>query len=476
MKRRILMKICLTAICMQIITGSLVTAQVDSLARVEVSMGIALASGATGKIDRPKAFEILKKYAEAGNPRAMNGLGLMYIQGYISDPDTLQAVYWLTKAAENGFSPAWNNLGVIYKYAHGGIQQDLEKTFVYFEKAAQSGLSDGYYNAGYMLYKGLGCEQNYEKAYSYFQKGAEMDYAPAMYMLGLCYRNGYGVACSDGDAHFWLAKADREAYKFATDEIEAETPENNISPTQLRSAQAMNIPPKFAKVKHLDFGEDINGSFEGLLVTYDWSGKNIIRETPLILNLVSDGKTVEGEWIEASDTVLLKAEKESGSLRFIDMHHYRNDHYNNANDPVLFRFEQAEMQITDDGQETTLIGNIRMYSPESMEPERPMYLSLQKANAGITNITPITQIEDLRVYPIPFYHELNISFVQAEKELVKIGIYNDLGACVYLYDAGRLPEGEQHLILSPLLPAGTYIVKLFAGKHSSQVIVLSNGK
>ena len=66
--------------------------------------------------------------------------------------------------------------------------------------------------------------------------------------------------------------------------------------------------------------------------------------------------------------------------------------------------------------------------------------------------------------------------MQTEDEAVKVGIYSYSGVCVYLYDAGRLPAGEQRLTLSPLLPEGIYIVKLFAGKSSSQVIVLSNGK
>ena len=472
MKQRILIKIGLTAVCIQITVCHLTAALVDSLARAEVATAIALASGATGKIDRPKAFEILKRHAEAGNPRAMNGLGIMYIQGHVSAPDTALAVYWLTEAGENDFAPAWNNLGIIYKYAHGGIQQSMERTYYYFDKAVQTGHPAGYYNAGYMLYKGLGCEQDYEKAFAYFEKGAERDYAPAMYMLGLCYRNGYGTARSDGDAHFWLAEADRKAYRFATDEIEAETPENNINRTQLKSAQTMDIPLQFAKVKHLDPGIDINGFYEGLLISYDWSGKNIIRETPIRLNLVSNGKSVEGEWMEAGDTVSLKAEQEAGSLRFVDTRQYRTDHYNTVDNPVLFLFEQAEIRISADDTGTSLAGNIRMYSPQSMEPERPMYLSLRKANA---EVAPVTPIDALRAYPVPFSNELNVSFMQAEEEAVRIGIYNQSGACVYLYDAGRLPVGEQHLTLGPSLPAGTYIVKLFAGKRSSQVIVVSNG-
>jgi hypothetical protein len=349
----------------------------------------------------------------------------------------------------------------------------MEKAFYYFDKAAQSGHPAGYYNAGYMLYKGLGCSQDYQKAFAYFEDGAAKDYAPAMYMLGLCYRNGYGVERSEGNAHFWLAEADKKAYKFATDEIEAETPENSMNRTQLRSAQMMNVPMQYAQVRHLNPGMDINGSYEGLLVTYDWSGKTIIRETPVVLNLLSDGKTVEGEWIEAGDTVSLKAEQEADKLRFIDTRQRRADHYT-ADNPALFRFEQAEIRVTADESGTSLAGTIRMFSPESMEPERPMYLSLRKAN-NETSITPETAAGELKAYPVPFTNELNISFSMEEEEQVRIGIYSYSGACVYLYDAGRLSAGEQHLTVSPSLPAGTYIIKLYAGRRSSQVIIVSNG-
>jgi hypothetical protein len=115
-----------------------------------------------------------------------------------------------------------------------------------------------------------------------------------------------------------------------------------------------------------------------------------------------------------------------------------------------------------------------MFSPESMEPERPMYLSLRKANAG-TSILPETAAGGLKAYPVPFTGELNISFTLDGEEPVRIGLYSYSGACVYLYDAGKLTAGEQHLAVSPALPAGTYIVKLFAGRQSAQAIVVSNG-
>lgn len=355
------------------------------------------------------------------------------------------------------------------------MAQNLEKSYYYFNKAAESGNLTGFYNAGYMLYKGLGCEQNYEKAFACFEKGAKMDYAPTMYMLGLCYRNGYGVERSDGNANYWLGEADRRAYKFATDEIESETSENSTEKTNLRSAQIMPVPLQYTRVEHLNPGKNIDGVYEGLLVTYDWSGKNVIKETQVSLNLVSNGNNVEGVWIELGcDTVLIKAEQKADKLKFIDTRQYRTDHYT-ENEPVLFRYDKAVIQVTTDISGTSLIGNLKMYSPETMEPERPMYLSMRKVNSDTAAISK-NAVEGLKAYPVPFGNELNISFIQVEEESVRLGIYNYLGECVYFNEVGRLPMGEQHLVITPILPAGTYIVKLTTGKRSSQISVLSNGK
>ncbi len=474
--KTLLLKLYIPALLLAGITITNANAQ-DAVTNEQVKAATALATGSSGRINRAKAFELLTNYANQGNPRAMNGLGLMYIQGHLFPADSVKAIEWLTKAGEGGFIPAWNNLGMIYKYAHGGVKQDQQKAYSYFEKAAEAGHPNGYYNAGYMLYKGLGCKQDYEKAFEYFKKGAEQSYSPAMYMLGLCYRNGYGVERSRGDAYYWLAEATRMEYKFATDELEAEEPENPESVTRLRSTQELNVPEQMAKVEHLIPENQIAGTYEGVLVTYDWSGKNIIGESPLLLQLEQDGEArqIVGQWIEpGKDTILLQATREPDKLTFTETRQYRSDHYA-VDGPVLFLFNEAEIQIITDGNTTTLAGNIRMYSPETMEPERPMYLSLRKAAAGITG-DKATLTQPVKVYPSPFSNELNVSFEQTESCDVSVGIYNYSGVCVHLYNAGNLPVGMQHLSLTTALPAGTYIVKLFCGKKSHQVIVICNGK
>lgn len=458
----------------------------DGDSRKEVIEAIALANGSRGKIDRPKAFETLREYAGKGYTRAMNALGLMYINGYTPtyEADTTLAIYWLTQAGENGYSSAWCNLGTIYKYAHGGVAQNFEKAYEYYEKAALKNHPDGYYGAGYLLYKGLGCDQNYEKAFRYFGKGGEKNYTPAMYMLGLCYRNGYGTRRNEATAHYWLAGAHDRGYRFAAREIEKETPENRENRIRLGNSHMLSVPAQYAGIDHLrtsdQLPEEISGEYEGILVTYDWSGQHIIGEEPLRLILASDGQRIAGEWLEPdNDTVFLRARITDGGLIFEQTQQYRSDHYTEADQSVLFSFKEAEIRITNDREGITLNGNLRMYSPETMEPERPMYIALRRMDAmlSIKNQTGENRaLKGLKAYPVPFGNDLNLAFFQEEETAVQVGIYSHTGAPLFWYEAGVLPQGERELTLSPSLPAGTYIVKVISGDRSAQVVVLSNNR
>ncbi len=61
--------------------------------------------------DYQTAFQIYKRLAEQGNPRAQNNLGNLYDMGQGVAPDLRQAAYWYGKAAAQGHSIAQYNLG-----------------------------------------------------------------------------------------------------------------------------------------------------------------------------------------------------------------------------------------------------------------------------------------------------------------------------------------------------------------------------
>lgn len=434
----------------------------------EVSKAIALATGSKGRFNRSEALRIFRKYAALGNPRAMNGLGLMYLQGYEVEADSILAVEWMTKAGESGYFRAWQNLGLMYFYAHCNVKQDFEKAYAYFEKGVQDGGIGALYDAGYMLYKGLGCTQDYKKAFAYFVKGAGKGHSPCMYMLGLCYRNGYGVEANVAEANYWLTEAEKLGYAFASNELEAEMPENSLEGKKIQTRSAINTPTAYTNIVPVQPQTELNGTYQGILVTYDWSGKHILSETPLQLTLQTDGNKVLGEWKTETDSVWLNATIKDGVLHFENTQMQSNDRYSSS-EPILYEFTKAEIRAF----ASSLIGNLRMFSPQTMEPQRPMYLSLHKV--GVSDIETEKQTQDLKAYPNPFSDKLNLAIMLSEDCYMKIAIYDYSGRNVYMADIGLTHAGEQRLTLSPNLAQGVYIVKVFAGKQSFQAIVIKEG-
>ena len=437
----------------------------------EVSKAIELATGSKGRFNRGEALKIFRKHAASGNPRAMNGLGLMYLQGHQVQADSTEAIKWLTKAGEAGYVRAWQNLGLMYFYAHCGVTQDFEKAYQYFEKGVQAGGIGSLYDAGYMLYKGLGCQQDYQKAFFYFVKGAGKEHSPCMYMLGLCYRNGYGVETNAAEANYWLSEAEKRGYTFASDELEAETPENSLEGKKIQTRSAISTPTEYAKVKPLlQTYTELNGLYQGILVTYDWSGQHIISETPLQLSLKTEGNKVQGEWKTETDTVWLNATIKDGILHFENTQVHSDDHYS-PEEPILYKFINANIHAVS----SSLTGNIRMYSPQTMEPQRPMYINLYKTNASDIDNNKEDKKQNIKAYPNPFSDKLNLVFTLPEPAEVKLAIYDYSGRNVYLTDIGTLQNGEQRFSLTPNLAQGVYIIKIFAGKLTYQVIVVKEG-
>lgn len=205
-----------------------------------------------------KSFQSFRKYAEAGNPEAMNALGLSYSKGIGTKVDDKLAAEWFLKAGEAGYSKAWNNLGLAYKNGIG-VQQDFVQAYKFFNKAARAGSPVGYYSVGYMLFKGFGCTQDYYQAVEWFRKGSDSGELGSTYMLGICLRNGYGVSRNADSARALLQKAAAAGYVFAPEELATATPEN----TGEKTAEPIDdtVSTAIALKKGMDATNDIAGSY-----------------------------------------------------------------------------------------------------------------------------------------------------------------------------------------------------------------------
>ena len=64
----------------------------------------------------------------------------MYDKGEGIEQDKQKSFYWYSRAAEQGNAVAQHNLGVNYSYGNG-IEQDKQKAFYWYTEAANQGLS-----------------------------------------------------------------------------------------------------------------------------------------------------------------------------------------------------------------------------------------------------------------------------------------------------------------------------------------------
>ena len=145
--------------------------------------------------------------AKHGDVEAQIFLG----EDYLSEGDTLNAIYWWTRAAEQGYDSGQEKLGDCY-YKGVGVAQDYEKAVYWYTKAAEQGYPYAQKKLGDCYYKGEGVAQDYEKAVYWYTKAAEQDYSVAQFRLAECYALGLGVPQDDREAHEWWKKAKANGY------------------------------------------------------------------------------------------------------------------------------------------------------------------------------------------------------------------------------------------------------------------------
>ncbi len=430
----------------------------------DIKLAANILKGNDDSKDKTWAIGIIRNAAENdSNAFAMNVLGIAYMHGIALDENRELSIRWLEKAGQHGFKNAYHNLGMIFK---DGEPQDFEKACYFFKLGVDAESYMCYYDLGYMFYKGLGCEQDYTKAAELFSKGVDKDHSPCLYMLGLCYRNGYGVDQDLAKAQFYLNRAAELSYSRAIEELNREQPENNWTHID-SNVDGVEIPASMPDIPpFINKDAGIEGNYHGVIVTYDWSGENVINEQPLSLYLVIKGRRMIGKWCEGQDTIQVIANiANNDRLVFEEGAISKYDRYVEER-PVQYCFEDADICIKD----CFITGRLRLYSITYREPERPMYISLRKTAAE--NDKENTTIQ---AYPNPFKDQITISLdLEENASSSSVYIYNQSGVNIQSYKIGPLSAGKNTLTIHPSIPDGLYILRINAGKKQFQTIIVKN--
>lgn len=152
------------------------------------------------------ALERLLGMAAEGDTAVRFRLGLMYLHGdgVPSDPNVSRR--WLAAAAEAGNAHAWLALGWLNQREGGDASAAAVEAY---ERAAELGLGDGWYNLGLMYREGDGVGRDLHRANELIRRAAEAGSARAALRLAMMHDLGIDVQADRDTALRWYEAAAR---------------------------------------------------------------------------------------------------------------------------------------------------------------------------------------------------------------------------------------------------------------------------
>lgn len=439
----------------------------------DVMHAIGVMKGIYEDYSKEKAISILQNAAEKDTMAyAMNVLGLLHMEGIGTEKNAEKAIYWLNRAGECGFSDAYHNLGIIYKMGKCGERQNLTAAYRAFMKGAEAGSDVCRYDAGFMLYKGLGCGQDYGKAMELFKTASDNGNIHATYMLGLCYRNGYGTEQDETKGMELLNTSATLGYSAAIEEVSRTYPENHFTDIFVSDSIFADIPTSMPEIK-ADVNDTtlLKGYYRGYVVMYDWSGQHILGEKPVVMSVDRTGKDVSGYIILGTDSVPFKAGITSeGTLKFKKSYVSLNERYT-FNGKVKYKLNSARLDIWKD----KVCGSLALYSLSLMEPERPMYMELYRDWNGNIKEGENNAYKYIGIAPNPFDSQFDAIFELREATNAIVRVFDKFGMAIWQQELGTLEAGRHKITLRPDIRQGHHVLNISAGKQTLRTIIVKKG-
>ncbi len=174
---------------------------------------------AYGRGEYHQALELWRAAANAGDPQAMNNLGVLYDKGLGVEPDVGRALHWYAKSAEAGHPSGMCNFGRMLEQGRG-IPQDVEEAARWFDLAARKGQPEAQYNLGMLYEQGHGVGKDDAAAAAWYSRAAAANQPNALARLGHFYREGRVVKKNLESATLLLYGAAMQGNTAAMKELE----------------------------------------------------------------------------------------------------------------------------------------------------------------------------------------------------------------------------------------------------------------
>lgn len=425
--------------------------------------------------DYQKVIQLLNECASSGYSIALITLGDFYETGKAGlTINYSEASSKFNNAATLGNPLGLYHLGIMAKDGHGQAI-NYTQAYNYFTQAANANCIEGIYGLGYLNFKGFGCTQNYTQAAEYFKECSQKKHPNGTYFYGLCFRNGYGKSQNYDSSKFYLTRAVFLGSRMAISELKSPTPENsNNYAMKMASNLSSNSNTRntafgeFSRVSQKSYESNLNGKFVGHLIRYDWSNTYAISESELTLDLSVKNNIIKGSWLEnKQDEVKLNATILSSGLKFQKTSYKKADHYSMGK-KYKYIFDEMDLKLSETTDSIFIEGQVKMFSVNRNEPEKPVYIYLAKVkardNVQFENELTTEINNTLSVYPNPFSNIVNIGFSVAQSSIVQIKFLSSNGKEVFISKQALLDKGTYRIpINSSTFITGMYFVQLIIG-------------
>jgi len=171
------------------------------------AMGVLFKGGHGVAKDLRVAAEYYRKSATKGSAAGQYNLAVLLRDGAGVTKDERQAVEWFRRAADQGDADAQRELGYMFANGAGGLAKDQVQAVAWLRKAADQGDAAAQFSLGWSFAYGVGSPKDQATAAKWLQKSADQDYAAAQRELGVLVFNGTGVKQDQQQGIKWLRNA-----------------------------------------------------------------------------------------------------------------------------------------------------------------------------------------------------------------------------------------------------------------------------
>ncbi len=415
---------------------------------------------------------------ESNTPESLYVQGNLILRGNPSEEEQSMAFSLIEKSALQGNKDAACLLGDMLKNAQG-TNLDFDKAMDWYKKAATLGSEKAAFKIGYTYLKGLGTtEQSYQKATHWFQSSS---YPMAKHWLAICHYFGYGVPEDKNrgismlqDSQIQNSKTVLQQFEKSKSEVNRQNKnteaivKNSKIPDEIKNSSASQQQVSSSPVAITSLSD----TYIGKLIEYDWSGKHIVRTTPIEMELDYDAYDNTMDYKIAINDI-----KKSGSGSVFDQEIYIDNLSvslkkiftdNKDEQHLSYKILSIAFSTKTIHKKTYLVGAVDSYIENWNEPAPPIQLVLTKTSnewdlSDDALHSFLNQNSFIKLYPNPVKTDVLVHYELDTPSRVRLelqGISNTSYHKVVEQETEQ-PSGKKlYRINSIDLPIGTYLIKI----------------